>query len=425
MSAITKSLIVVLAFVVAVLSGYAFRDVSAGRAPALNTIPVALGIRKPVGEDASATRTFLSALANIEAAYYGATDRRHLTYAAIQGMMDSLNDPYTVIMPPEEAERFSERNKGRFVGSGGIGAELTPDPLGARIRRVFKGGPAASAGLRSDDVIVRVNGEDISGKPVDEIVPSIRGEVGTTVKLTLLRQATSETIERTLTRRQVLIQDVYGETLASDYLVGKPLIGRLEVRSYSETIVEQFDEELRALESKGIKGLIIDLRGNPGGRMDAAIDMASRFIDGKLVVSMRRRDGEEERFFARRGIAKLRSYPIVILVDESTASAAEIFAGAMRDYRLATVVGDHSYGKAAVQNIETLSDGAQAKITIAHYILPAGGRIARIETDNGVYQDGGIKPDLLVELDRGATPNDPVKDNQLRAAAETILHKLR
>lgn len=424
MSIFTKLIIGIGLFVVTFVGGYSLRDIAAGKPPELKSIPFALGLRAEQKSTLDATRTFAQVLANLELKFVGEIDRQELTYTAIQGMMDALKDPYTAIMAPEEAKIFDERSRGKFVGSGGIGAELSPDPMGARIRRVFKNGPAALSALRPDDVIVAVNGKQIMGSEIENVVDQIRGEEGTTVRLTIYRDSTKQTFDKVMERRKVQIQDVYSELLSGDY-VGGTKIGRLEVRSFSETIVDQFDEELAFLEKAGIAGLIIDLRGNPGGLMGAAIDMASRFVDGRLIVSMRRKSGHAERFYARSGLAQRKAYPIVILVDESTASAAEIFAGALRDYRIATIVGEHTYGKAAVQNVVTLIDGAQAKITIARYYLPNGDLIQRIEDENGEYALGGIKPAVDVTLDRGVTPGDPVKDNQLRRAAEIILDKIQ
>ncbi len=424
MHAFTKVVVCIGIFVVTFVGGYALRDVLAGDSPNLKTIPAALGLRSEPKSELTATRTFVQVLANLELKYRGEVDRQEVTYVAIQGMMDSLKDPYTAIMPPEEAKRFDERSRGKFVGSGGIGAELSPDPMGARIRRVFKNGPASRSLLRPDDIIVAVGGKEIMGLPIEDVVTEIRGDEGTSVRLSIYRTATKETFDKVLTRQKVQIQDVYGEVLSGAYVRGKPPIGRLEVRSYSETIVEQFDEELLALEKQGIRGLIIDLRGNPGGLMGAAIDMASRFVDGRLIVSMRRKTGQPEKYFARNGLAQRKPYPIVILVDESTASAAEIFAGALRDYRIATIVGEHTYGKAAVQNVVALVDGAQAKVTIARYYLPNGDLIQRVEDERGEYSQGGIKPAVEVKLDRGVTPGDPEKDNQLQKAAELIIDKL-
>jgi carboxyl-terminal processing protease len=403
MHAFTKVVICIGIFVVTYVGGYALRDVLVGDSPNLKTIPAALGLRSEPKSELAATRTFVQVLANLELKYRGDVDRQEVTYVAIQGMMDALKDPYTAIMPPEEAKRFDERSRGKFVGSGGIGAELSPDPMGARIRRVFKNGPASRSLLRPDDIIVAVGGKEIMGLAIEDVVTEIRGDEGTSVRLSIYRTATKETFEKVLTRQKVQIQDVYGEVLSGAYVRGGPLIGRLEVRSYSETIVEQFDEELSALEKPGIRGLIIDLRGNPGGLMGAAIDMASRFVDGRLIVSMRRKTGQPEKYFARNGLAQRKPYPIVIL---------------------ATIVGEHTYGKAAVQNVVALVDGAQAKITIARYYLPNGDLIQRVEDERGEYSQGGIKPAVEVILDRGVTPGDPEKDNQLQKAAELIIEKL-
>jgi carboxyl-terminal processing protease len=205
---------------------------------------------------------------------------------------------------------------------------------------------------------------------------------------------------------------------------GKPKIGYLEVRSFSETIMSQFDEELSALESQGIKALIVDLRGNPGGLLSAAVDMSARFLDGKEITSMKMRNGEPETFVAPSGWADGRNYPLVVLVDENSASASEIFTGAIRDYHRGTIVGKRTYGKGSVQRMLSMADGSQVKLTIARYYLPSGQSIQRRETDEGEYISGGIKPDIEVEKDRLAVNGDLATDNQLREGVTTLLKKL-
>jgi carboxyl-terminal processing protease len=162
------------------------------------------------------------------------------------------------------------------------------------------------------------------------------------------------------------------------------------VRSFSETIMSQFDEELAAIESKGIKGLIVDMRGNPGGLLSAAVEMCGRFLDGKQITTMKMRGGEDEVFISPSGWSDQRTYPVAILIDENSASAAEIFAGAMKDYHRATIVGKRSYGKGSVQRMLGMADGSQIKLTIARYYLPNGESIQRRETDEGEFISGGI-----------------------------------
>lgn len=412
-------------FVTAFVVAYGWQDVTHGQAPQIGTVTKALGIGAPAETAVEPTKAFLQTVANIDANFYGSLDHKKLTYAGLEGAMDSLGDPYTVLMEPEEAQKFAERSTGQFQGTGGIGAELAPDPLGARIRRVFRESPAKAAGLKADDVITKVNGVTVPGRVLEDVVKTIRGEVGTEVHLQIYRESAKTSLNFVVKRAVVKIQDVYGEVLGGPKMAGKPKIGRLEVRSFSERIVEQFDQELDILDNAGIDGLIIDLRGNPGGLLNAAVQLASRYIDGKLICTMKRRDGDPEKYFAMQGVVRARDYPIVILIDENSASAAEIFAGAMHDYKIAELVGQHSFGKGLVQSTKQLPDGAEAKITIGRYYLPNGESVQRIEGENGEYLDGGIKPDLSVEFKRGGVAGDPVKDSQLSAAIDRILSKLK
>ncbi|KAA0228500.1 MAG: S41 family peptidase [Armatimonadetes bacterium ATM1] len=413
-------------FSMGLMVGYGWRDAVAGRLPQYATIPDALGL-KTQQADLDPTRAFSRAIRAIDNGFYGKPDRERLTFAAVQGMLGALRDPYTVLMPPQEAERFDERNRGVFIGSGGIGAELSKDPLGARVRRVFKNSPAATAGVKTEDVILKVNGVNIAGEDIEEIVKLIRGEPGSEVSLTMFREKTKETKTFRVVRAIVHIQDVYSEVITGVAGLDSEKVGRLEVRSFSETIVEQFDEELSALQEAGISGLIIDLRGNPGGLLRAAVEMAARFLDDRLIVSIRDRNGRSDDFYSPSGFALDHSYPIVLLIDENTASAAEIFAGAMRDYNAATLVGAHTYGKAVVQDVVDMPGGAQVKITVARYYLPSGASIQRVEDQDGNYVSGGIAPDITVEYKDGDTVvfGNPEKDPQLRRAVEHIVSQIR
>ena len=412
-------------FLTAFVVAYGWKDVANGKAPQIGTVTRALGIGSPAETAVEPTKAFLQTIANIDAHFYGSIERKKLTYAGLEGAMDSLDDPYTVLMEPEEAQKFAERSTGQFQGTGGIGAELTPDPLGARIRRVFRDSPAKAAGLKAEDVITKVNGVIVPGKVLDDVVKTIRGEVGTEVRLQIYRESEKTSLNFVVSRAVVKIQDVYGEILQGQSLVGKPKIGRLEVRSFSERIVEQFDQELDILDNAGIQGLIIDLRGNPGGLLNAAVQMASRYVDGKLICTMKRRGGDPEKYFAMQGVVRARDYPIIILIDENSASAAEIFAGALHDYKIADLVGKHTFGKGLVQTTKLLPDGAEVKITIGRYYLPNGESVQRIEGENGEYLDGGIKPDFTVEFKRGGVAGDPVKDTQLAASVERLLSKIK
>jgi carboxyl-terminal processing protease len=416
-----KVAIAIVAFVGGVVGGFAWKDVVSGSAPDLSGFAAAIAGDSPQSEHLSPTKVVGEAMSAIDSVYYGTPTRQDLTYDAVSGMLASLEDPHTILLEPAIAERFEEKNTGHYVG---IGAELQRDPLGARIKRVFKNSPAARGGIEPNDVVTHVNGASVVGKELTDVVDVIRGESGTAVQLSVYREDVQQPLKFSLRRRAVDIQDVYGTVLAGSIVSGKPKIGYLEVRSFSETIMSQFDEELSALESQGIKALIVDLRGNPGGLLSAAVDMSARFLDGKEITSMKMRNGEPETFVAPSGWADGRNYPLVVLVDENSASASEIFTGAIRDYHRGTIVGKRTYGKGSVQRMLSMADGSQVKLTIARYYLPSGQSIQRRETDEGEYISGGIKPDIEVEKDRLAVNGDLATDNQLREGVTNLLKKL-
>lgn len=406
-----KGLLGGLAFLVlGLVAGFGARDIANGSLPDLGALTSTIfGGTQPAG--VRPTAQFTSALSRIEAAYFDEVSREKLTYAATQGMLDALGDPHTVFLPPDLATRLDERTQGRFVGSGGIGAELGSHELGALIARVFRGGPAERAGLKPGDVIVKVNGDavgDILGA-----VDQIRGEEGTFVTLDILRPTTGETKRYRLKREKVVIQDVYSEMLDGGF-------GYLLLRSFSDTIVPQFDEELRTLERQGLRGLIIDVRDNPGGLLERAGELVGRFLSGKLVVTLEQRGGSRMPFYAPNGLAEGRAYPIVVLVNEGSASAAEIFAGVLRDHHRAVIVGEATYGKASVQSVYHLPDGAQLKVTIGRYYLPSGESVQRVENDWGDVVRGRLEPDVAVKNPIGAEQGNLETDVQLQRAVALL-----
>lgn len=424
MKLLSQVALILVALAVGVVGGYGWKEIKLGHAPNLRSLPSAIS-GDSIAQAHKPYETFLHVMSSIDSNYYGSPDRQALLYAGVAGMMDSVKDPYTVFMEPEQADRFRETSAGAFVKSGGIGAELTPDPLGPRVRHVFKGGPAAEAGVLPDDVVVKVNGQNAAGKDVTDVVSKIRGEPGTTVQLTFFRASTNQTLSFVFTRRLAQIQDVYSSVLNTTYTHGKPKIGYIELRKFTATVAQQFDEEISSLKTAGVRGIIIDLRGNPGGLMQAAVELSARFFENKLVTSMKPRVGETESYFAPTGYADSVDVPVVLIVDGETASAAEIFAGALKDYKLATLVGEQTFGKGAVQKTFPLKDGAQAKITIGKYYLPMGESVDRVVDETGEKISGGIIPNTKVTRKPGSRIDLPEGDDQLKAAATALYSKIR
>ncbi|MER3465781.1 MAG: hypothetical protein C4340_00760 [Armatimonadota bacterium] len=269
--------------------------------------------------------------------------------------------------------------------------------------------------LIAGDVIVKVNGNAVND--ILGAVDQIRGEEGTYVTLDVLRPTTGETKRYRLKREKVVIQDVYSEMLDDGF-------GYILLRSFSDTIVPQFDDELYALEQQGLRGLIVDVRDNPGGLLERAGELVGRFLSGKLVVTLEQRAGGRMPFYAPTGLDQGRSYPIVILVNEGSASAAEIFAGALRDHHRAVIVGEATYGKGSVQSVYHLPDGAQLKITIGRYYLPSGESVQRVENDWGDVVRGRLEPDVVVKNPIGAEQGKLETDVQLQRALALLKERV-
>lgn len=414
-----KSLAKVIVFVAALLVtfgiGFAWRDLRSGSAPSMSAIQ-RLVKGDQSGVRATPTQVFKKAFQQISADFYKPVDPTKLKYAAMEGLLSSQGDPHTIFMEPKMAKEFADDTKGNFVG---VGARLLPDPLGAKVMNVFDDGPAQHAGVKEGDIISAVDGKSVGGMPVEDIVDKIRGKESTIVRLQIVRGKEPKPLSFAIKRGTIIAPTAEGHVLPGSN------IGYVLVTSFSEPTAQQFEESLDKLDSKGAKGLIIDLRNNPGGLLETAIEMLSLFAEDKPVVTMKRRGGREEVAKTYAGRKRNFGYPVVVLINEDSASAAEIFSGVLQDYRLATLVGDHSYGKASVQNVFMLVDGSSAKITIARYYLPRGVDIGRKVDEEGEYISGGLTPDVkvLLDLDSDVIIGDPKTDNQLQKAIEVIKSK--
>lgn len=359
---------------------------------------------------ASAIQVFETAYKDISNHYTGKVDRKNLKYAAMQGLMGSMGDPHTMFMVPKIANEFAVETRGNFVG---IGARLGQNPKGAMVGSVFSNGPAEKAGLKSGDIVLAVDGKSVSGVVVDKIVDKIRGEEGKIVRLSVERG--KEQLQFTIRRARV-------QTPTVERKLDPSGVGYLSISNFAEPTVDQLDTEWNRLEKEasakgGLKGLVIDLRGNPGGLLESAVDMVGRFVSDKPAVRMKFR--EDSRVVnSPSGVTHSYRYPIAVLIDEDSASAAEIFSGNLRDYKIARLFGNHSYGKASVQDLYQLKDGSIAKITVAKYYIPSGEDISRKVDEYGTYETGGIEPDVKVKLDSNIelVIGDPKRDPVLSKA---------
>lgn len=406
-----KALALVTAVATSFMGGFTWKDLRAGSAPS------AVAVTKPAAGNLTPTQIFTQEYRRILTDYYREPHANQLLYAGMDGLMGALRDPHTQFFEPYINEEFDRSTRGQQF-FGGIGARLSPDPLGVKVIQVFRGGPAAEAGVRGGDIIIEVNGENVGGQNTDEIVGKIKGQIDTPVKLKVFR-AGRERLPFTIVRGRIV-----PPSADSNVLPGTN-IGYLMVTGFEQPTPTQFYEGIQDLERQGIQGLVIDMRDNGGGLLESATEMLARFVEFKTVVTMRERGGRTQTVRTPGGLKHDFRYPVVVLVNERSASAAEIFAGVLRDYKLATLVGEHTYGKASVQNVIPLAGRTSAKVTIAHYMLPSGDDISRKVDEDETYISGGIKPDIEVPLSLSpdVAVGDLKTDNQLQRAVQVIKDK--
>lgn len=413
-----KIFIGILAFVIAACGmffvGFFANDVLAKMPPNGKALGRLVGTEKP---GLTPTEEFQSNFDFIENNFYRPVPKDKLRNAGMVGLVASLGDPHTNFLEPVVAEQFTTETRGNFVG---VGARLQDDPLGTKVFSVFPDGPAKAAGLKSGDVITAVDHTSVAGMDSDKIVSRIRGKEGTKVVLTVLRDKQDKPLDIPITRRNVEIPTV------EHRLVDNNQIGYIQVTNFAAPTPDRFSEAINDLNSDHIKGLIIDMRSNPGGLLSSAVDMLSLFVDNKPVVTMKGRNQSVQTAVTKRGQVVSMPYPIVVLVNEESASAAEIFTGVLRDYQKITIVGEHTYGKASVQDLFSLPGGANAKITIARYFLPSGDNISRKTDEDGNYVSGGIKPNVEEEFKyvEGAQFAVEGHDSQLDKAIDVIKSKM-
>jgi carboxyl-terminal processing protease len=424
---VKKFLLFALATAVLFCFGFSWRDLQGGHLPSLAPIQQALGMQTTLQQ--TPVQEFKQAFNRIGTYYYRPVKPLELKYAGISGMMAALGDPHTMFLVPKVAKRFNTDVKANYVG---IGARLSPDPLGAKAVTVFEDGPGFAAGLRKGDMIVSVNGDKVAGQDIEQIVEKIQGEEGTLVRLGVLKANKGNSVILTVKRAHVTTPTVES-TYFPEYQVGY-----IAIANFAAPTVEQFDKELEKVERNPLKGLVIDVRGNPGGYVETAVDLLARWKGNKTVIRMKMRDGDENREYTPQGQEHAFRYPVAVLINSESASAAEIFSGNLKDYKLATLVGEHSYGKASVQEVYQIRDGSSAKITIAKYFLPITGDISRQVDEYGTYIKGGLEPDVPVEA-KDLTPEEmreamkdsdsdianPKLDNQLMKAIQVVLSKSR
>ncbi|NCO36050.1 MAG: hypothetical protein AUJ92_04890 [Armatimonadetes bacterium CG2_30_59_28] len=332
-------------------------------------------------------------------------DETDLTYGAIRGMVKALGDRYTRFMDPEEFEEFSVRNAGEFEGIGaqlGVGYinEATKEEA-LMIVAPLPGSPAEKAGIKKGDFILKIDGKSTEDMALEAAVRLIRGPRGTKVVLTIGRKGSKDPFDVPIARDTIEIHPVKSELLEND-------IGYLLLREFNEKSEKELSEAMASLRTKKIKGLIFDLRNDPGGLLDVAVDVASLFMESGTVVYTKNRSGQEEKLQVNTEKFLGLGIPVVVLINGGSASASEIVAGALQDNKLAHVMGERSFGKASVQLLVRLQNGGALAITTAKYFTPHRRDIT----------DKGIMPDQVVELTEEIYKKDG--DIQLKKAIDHL-----
>ncbi len=327
--------------------------------------------------------------------YDGSLDKQKLIDGAKKGMVDSIGDPYTVYFTADEAKEFLSDLEGTFEG---IGAELGKRDDTLTIINTIDGSPAKAAGLLSGDFIARVNEEDTTGWSVEQAVKKIRGQKGTTVKLTIVRKSQDKPIEVAVVRDKITDPSVKTEITSDN-------IGIMRITRFGQTdTVALARSAARDFKSRGVKGIVLDLRGNGGGYLQSAVDVASLWMKDKVVVT-ERTGGRVTDTLKTSGDAVLEGIPTIVLVNGGSASASEILAGALNDNGAAKLVGEKTFGKGVVQDVKELGDGGSLKVTIASWYTPSGKNISK----------EGITPQTVIGLsdEDYAAGRDPQKDKAL------------
>jgi carboxyl-terminal processing protease len=330
--------------------------------------------------------------------YSDEIDEKLLQENIVRGYVAGLKEPYTVYYNEEETTALFESTSGTF---GGIGVVIMQDRTTglATFTTIYDDCPGKKAGFKSGDIVYKVNGEDVSGMDLDSIVTRIRGEVGTEVEITVLRGETGEEYTGVATR--ALIEN---DTVEYEMKDGK--LGYIQLTAFESVTYEQFKEALEDLTKQGMKGLIVDLRNNTGGNLDTVCEILDLILPKGTIVSIKDKNGNGQAFSSD-DEHKL-NVPLVVLTNGYSASASEIFAGAVQDYEIGKLVGTKTYGKGIVQNIYNLGDGTSLKITSSEYFTPNGRNI----------HEKGIEPDVEIEYQYDEA--NPDKDNQLDKAIEVL-----
>ncbi len=335
--------------------------------------------------------------------YKDDVDEEALSDGVYRGMMDAIGDPYSTYYSAAELKDLLEQTHGVYYG---IGAYVALDTVSGlpKIASAIPGTPAEAADLRPDDIIYKVDGQEVYGMDLTAVTGLIKGEEGTTVNLTIIREGESDYLSIDVVRKKV-------ETPTVEYEMFEDGMAYIQIIEFNDATVPQFADALATAKGSDMQGLIIDLRANPGGNLDAVVSIAQMLLPKGLIVYTEDKYGNREEYKCD-GKREFK-YPMVVLIDGNSASASEILAGSIQDYEIGTLVGTTTFGKGIVQQVITLNDESAIKITVSSYYTPKGRNI------HGV----GIEPDLECKFDGDAYYNEDY-DNQLEYAKEVLAEKI-
>ena len=346
---------------------------------------------------------FGEVLENIKKDYVDDVDQGEIMDSAINGVLQSL-DPYSAYMSPELFREMQTDTKGEF---GGLGIEIGMEAGVVKVISPIDDTPAAKAGIKAGDYIVKIGKEQVQGKSLLEAVKLMRGPVGTSIDLTVRRKNVKKPLEFKIVRKIIEVQSVSSKIIGDG-----ENIGYIRLKSFNENSDKQFLKSVKKFEkNSNIIGYVLDLRNNPGGLLTQAINITDFFLEkGEIVSTKGRKISETRKFFARKG-DEIKGKPIVVLINNGSASASEIFAGALKDHKRAIILGESSYGKGSVQSIIPLRNGGGMRLTISKYYLPSGKSISEV----------GVTPDILVEEEGDDFLINTEKDNQLNYAIKLLI----
>ena len=339
---------------------------------------------------------FGEVLEKIKQEYVDDIDQADVMDSAINGVLQSL-DPYSAYMSPDLFKSMQTESRGEF---GGLGIEIGMEAGVVKVIAPISDTPAEKAGIKAGDYIVRINKEQVQGKTLMEAVKLMRGPVGSSIELTVRRKGEKKSLTFNIQRQIIEVKSVESKILG----INKN-IGYIKLKSFNENSDKQFIEKIKNYEKKKLIGYIIDLSNNPGGLLNQAVAITDFFLEeGEIVSTKGRRISETRKFFARSGDG-IQGKPIIVLINNGSASASEIFAGALKDHKRAIILGENSYGKGSVQSIIPLKNGGGIRLTISKYYLPSGKSISEV----------GVSPDILVK-EQNQFEFDTDNDNQLNYA---------